>query len=293
MDYQLIFLNTLNLIHISQNFNSQYYYTKFNVSVMSKLNKDSIINLFVISLIIADLFLLTLITFYELNPEVVNTIIYFDLFVCIILFCEFSYRIRKEEDKKKFIRANWTDIIAMIVDFLFLRVFRFVRVIRVIRLIRLARVLAMFKKELRHIFDFFQETHLDFAIGILLFVIFAGTLSFFILESGQNTEVQSLTDALWYSITTTIVGGGDIFPETLYGRIITVLLIIAGVTFIGMLTASIASWFVRKSDVETEKNIEKDLLEVKKSIDELKQDIGEIKEFLKKVIFIRLIILVV
>ena len=34
--------------------------------------------------------------------------------VCIILFFDFIYRMRQEDDKKAFIKHNWPDIIAMI-----------------------------------------------------------------------------------------------------------------------------------------------------------------------------------
>lgn len=246
-----------------------------------KLEKDNIINLFVVVLIIVDLVLLTLITFYDVNPTLTNTIINFDVFVCFVLFCEFIYRIRKEDDKIRFLKHNWTDIIAMIpLDFLFLRVFRLVRLIRVIRLLRVIRVLAMFKKELRHVREFFKQTHLDLALGILLFAIFAGTIIFFLLEIGRG-NVSSFADSLWLAITTTMVGGADVYPTTIYGRIVATILMIIGITFVGLLTASVASWFVKKTDVETEKDIQNDLDQIKVSITKLQEDLDDLKELIK------------
>ena len=80
----------------------------------TKINIRNIFEAFIIVLIIVDLVLLMLITFTTVSPSLFTTIIYFDLLVCIILFFDFIYRMRQEEDKKAFIKKNWPDIIAMI-----------------------------------------------------------------------------------------------------------------------------------------------------------------------------------
>lgn len=138
----------------------------------------------------------------------------------------------------------------------------------------------MFKKELRHVREFFKQTHLDLALGILIFAIFAGTIIFFLLEIGRG-NVSSLADSLWLTITTTMVGGADIYPTTIYGRIVATILMIIGITFVGLLTASVASWFVKKTDVETEKDIQNDLDQIKFSITKLQEDLDELKELIK------------
>lgn len=73
-----------------------------------------VIDAVIIVLIIIDTFLLLLITFYNLDPTTVLYIVYFDLCVCLVLFVEFVFRIRHEEDKKRYIKDHWYDIIAMI-----------------------------------------------------------------------------------------------------------------------------------------------------------------------------------
>ena len=98
------------------------------------------------SLIVADLILLTMSEFSQVSETLLQDIIYFDLFVCFILFCEFIVRFQAAEDKKSFIKKNWPDIIAMIpLEFLAFRVFRFVRIFRVLRVVQVIR-LGMFVK---------------------------------------------------------------------------------------------------------------------------------------------------
>ncbi|WP_172900731.1 potassium channel family protein, partial [Mycobacterium ulcerans] len=53
--------------------------------------------------------------------------------------------------------------------------------------------------------------------------------------------------AVWWAITTvTTVGYGDLYPITVTGRVIAVLLMIGGISLIGVVTASLASWIVQR-----------------------------------------------
>lgn len=200
------------------------------------------------SLILVDIFAIIYISFYPATPVVISSINNFDLFLSLILFADFLYHIRIEENKWAFIKENWTDIIAFIPIYSF-RVFRFARFIRILRLLK---VLALFRRYLRGLFNFLVETHVDQAIGILLFAILCGTLLFYNIEWGINPFLKGLTDSLWHTITTTMAGEVVIAPVTFYGKVITSLLMFVGITFFGFLTASLASWFVKNPKEEKE-----------------------------------------
>jgi voltage-gated potassium channel len=78
----------------------------------------------------------------------------------------------------------------------------------------------------------------------------------------------------WAVVTVTTVGYGDIYPRTVGGRIVAMLLMLVGIGFISVLTATIASLFV-KTDREDEHSviaaalvrIEADLADVKARLD--------------------------
>ena len=224
-----------------------------------------------------------LITFTSVSPSLFTTIIYFDLFVCVILFFDFIYRMRQEEDKKAFIKKNWPDIIAMIPFDIFsfssnifvLRFFRFIRLLRFIRLF------ALFRREWKYISGFFKQTHINFAIGMLLFTVLAGTIIFYLVEHGTNPAVHTLWDAMWFTLTTMISGNSNITPDTYYGEVISVLMMIIGLSFIGILTASLASWLINKSKKSDMDREDHRLKEIETSINDIKNDIGELKELLK------------
>ena len=247
----------------------------------TKFNLRNMFEAFIIILIIVDLVLLMLITFTAVSPSLFTTIIYFDFLVCIILFFDFIYRMRKEEDKKAFIKHNWPDIIAMIpFDILSLSP-SYVFFARFFRLFRLIRLLALFRREWKYISSFFKQTHINLAIGMLLFTVFAGTILFYLLEHGTNPGVHTIWDAMWFTITTMLTGNSDINPVTHYGEVIAVLMIIIGVSFVGILTASLASWLIRKSNKREEDIEEKRLKKIETSMDDIKNEIIELKELLK------------
>ncbi len=227
----------------------------------------------IIFLILADVILLTLITFVPVNPQVYGMIVFFDLTVVLILIPEFIYRMYRAPDRKEFLKHNWTDIIGMIPEIL---VGHYSTYLRYFRLIRIA---ALFKKEIRHILDYLHKTHIDQGIFAILIILFSGTIIFYIVEHGQNPQMTGLDDALWYMVVTiTTVGYGDISAQTNAGRMVGVVIMFAGIGFISFLTATITSMFIKDTEIEEMDKI--DVLHDK--IDSLQAEIVELKELIKK-----------
>jgi len=62
-----------------------------------------------------------------------------------------------------------------------------------------------------------------------------------------GARITSFGDALWWAIVTiTTVGYGDFVPVTEIGRLIAVGLMISGIALLGVVTATLASWFVER-----------------------------------------------
>ncbi|MFP4308458.1 MAG: potassium channel family protein, partial [Desulfococcaceae bacterium] len=77
-------------------------------------------------------------------------------------------------------------------------------------------------------------------------VTLLGSLGFVVFEKDMK-----FGDALWWSIVTlTTVGYGDISPATLGGRLVGITIMVAGIGFLGTLTATIASIFVENRLLE-------------------------------------------
>jgi voltage-gated potassium channel len=101
----------------------------------------------------------------------------------------------------------------------------------------------IFKKYVR----FLRKENLVKLTLITLLVLIFGSLGMFLFETGKNSSVKSLWDTMWWGIVTlTTVGYGDIYPTTIGGRIIGAFMMVFGIGFLGMFTATVASIFVER-----------------------------------------------
>jgi voltage-gated potassium channel len=95
-----------------------------------------------------------------------------------------------------------------------------------------------------------------------------------VLRTVDAGEYGSLWDGVWWAVVTvTTVGYGDLYPKTVQGRLIGIVLMFVGIGFLSLLTASIASRFVKqeRSDEHVEmmealRRIEADVAELKASV---------------------------
>ncbi len=87
-------------------------------------------------------------------------------------------------------------------------------------------------------------------------LIFVAALAILDAERGQpGSSINDFGTALWWSgVTVTTVGYGDTFPVTGTGRIVGTGLMLVGISMLGLVTASIAAWFVGNTE-EVEEDI--------------------------------------
>jgi energy-coupling factor transporter ATP-binding protein EcfA2 len=65
------------------------------------------------------------------------------------------------------------------------------------------------------------------------------------LQHAPGATIRTFGDALWWSVVTvTTVGYGDKYPVSAGGRGVAVVLMITGIGLVGVLSASVASYFV-------------------------------------------------
>ena len=106
----------------------------------------------------------------------------------------------------------------------------------------------------RAIGNAFRGRIVVYTVSGVLLLIYTSSLAVFDKERFlPGATINSFGKALWWSITTvTTVGYGDVYPVTNTGRIIAVLLMIGGISLVGVVTAALASWIIeRVSEEET------------------------------------------
>ena len=87
------------------------------------------------------------------------------------------------------------------------------------------------------------------ALATLFLVVIAGAVQ----SELDHGEFQSFWDGVWWAtVTVTTVGYGDLYPKTTVGRLIGIALMFVGIGFLAVLTATIASYFVRADRAEAD-----------------------------------------
>ncbi len=188
-------------------------------------------------------------------PKQVSSLIHMiDTIGCAIFFGDFCVRFYSAQSKTRFMKWAWIDLIACIPNLELLRWGRLVRVLRVIRLLRGVRsVHLVFTAVLQ---DQLRGGVVTLVFAVLLLVSFSSG-SVLVCERQVDSNIKTAEDAVWWSIATiTTVGYGDKFPVTTEGRVIGVILMVAGVSMFGCLSGLAASYFLKtnenkRSEMET------------------------------------------
>ncbi len=183
-------------------------------------------------------------TTMTLPREVSNLVHMIDTFACALFFGDFCWRFHRAESKLAFMKWGWIDLLASIPNLEILRWGRLVRVLRVIRLLRGIRsvqlvVRAVFQDKLR-------GGVVSVVFSAILLVAFSSG-SVLVCERQDGANIKTAEDAVWWSMATiTTVGYGDRYPVTTEGRVIGVILMVAGVSLFGCLSGLAASFFLGK-----------------------------------------------
>ena len=150
------------------------------------------------------------------------------------------YGLSTAKNKKSFLLKHPLDIAAVLLPFL-----RPLRLLRVISFGGLAiQKIAMGRQ--------FAITLKVFIASI--FIAYVAAIQITISERAvEGANIKNFGDGIWWAITTvTTVGYGDKFPTTMEGKFLAVGLMIVGISLMGVITASVAAWFVKMG--QNEKN---------------------------------------
>ncbi|MDV2885474.1 potassium channel family protein [Alkalihalophilus pseudofirmus] len=158
-----------------------------------------------------------------------------DLIVWLIFTIDVLIRFILSKNKTAHLKKNPLDLIIIIP---FDAVFQLARIARVIRALRLLVIISRYASPLAVILN---KHGLGKAVTFMTLMVFLSSIPIVHLEP----NIETYADALWWSIvTTTTVGYGDISPSSPIGRLIAVFLMLFGIGLIGIITASITSYFL-------------------------------------------------
>jgi voltage-gated potassium channel len=230
--------------------------------------------------IVADIIVLTAMYFVDLN-NFYNAIIIFDTGLCVVLSIQFITKLHSKQNKKQYLREDWRGVIIDIIAMMPYELLTFGSY-GILRLLRLFRIFALFGKSRRNIYNFIEKTKLNYIFLSLLVIVIASSIAILVLEGSSTDQIQTPLDAVWYVVSTiTTVGYGNDLQVSFGGKILGIVLMIVGVVFFSLLTATLSSWFMRGIETE-EEDLKNRIIGLEISMNEMRSEIQEFKELLKE-----------
>lgn len=188
-------------------------------------------------------------------------------------FClEYAGKLWLSTDRRQYVRGAWFDLVIIVLSppFLVPDAMQGTRALRVVRLLRFIRAAAVAAIGLREAAQGIRHRSFHYVALATVVVITLGAIGIFAVERGENSNIRSVGDALWWAVvTTTTVGYGDVSPVTAEGRLIAVALMVVGIGFIGVFTATITSFFLTPTQHADRDTIEQRLERVEAKLDEI------------------------
>jgi voltage-gated potassium channel len=142
------------------------------------------------------------------------------------------------------------------------------------RPLRALRVVPILLRLNRRAVDSLHGQVAMYVTGAVSLIVFIASLAVLDAErDAPNPNITTFADALWWSAATvSTVGYGDRFPTTGEGRWVAVGLMLAGIALVGVVTATLAAWFVQRLG-KVEAETRDDVAEVAAELRRLRADL--------------------
>lgn len=224
-----------------------------NESIISEKNTLTSLNIIAIILSIYVLCIFVVQTIFTLSIEVIKVLDFIDNIICVFFLFDFFNQLYKAENKLKFLKWGWIDLISSIPTF---DALRFGRLLRLIRLIRILRAFRSTKHIINHIYRKKSNGAFTTVAVIAILTLIFSSISILQFEDAPNSNIKSAEDAIWWACSTiSTVGYGDKFPVTTEGRIVGVILMIVGGGLFATMSGFFASWFVDDQNSKSDNNL--------------------------------------
>lgn len=184
---------------------------------------------------------------------------------------DYLVRLRLARRRWRFVGTHLLDLVILLLP-----------MFRPLRALRVVGVLSVLNRQLRDDARGRIAVYVGVSVALVGFVA-----SLAVLEAERNAPDATITsfgEALWWTITTlSTVGYGDRYPVTVEGRLVAATLMVAGIALLGVVTASIATWFVenlRRAQQDVTAGVE----EVSEEVEDVSQDVDATRAQLAEVL---------
>jgi voltage-gated potassium channel len=172
------------------------------------------------------------------------------------------------------LRAHWLDAAIVIVTApLFGKFLASLRLLRLARLLRLTRAGLLLSRAIQAERRLTSSTALRIVALVTIFIVVVAGAAEAAFDTG---EFKNVWDGIWWAtVTITTVGYGDIYPKTVAGRVIGIGVMLVGVGFLSVLTATVASYFVKSERTEEHDELVARLQRIEEQLLALRTQMGQ------------------
>lgn len=233
-----------NLSELGETYFLRYYDQPFKAKVRSFMS-GKFDEWFIMSLIIISLVMLPIETLQSLTPQQLDWLHTLDKIIVVIFTLEYAVRFYLDGWKFSKSAGGIIDFLAIAPYYLALgagfqsiRAFRLFRLVRILKLLRytkaLDRMIAAFKIARDELLMF------GFMTLSILYLVAVGIYHF--EHAAQPENFKNIFDSLWWSVVTlTTIGYGDIYPVTIGGRVLTMMVALIALGIVAIPTSVLSS----------------------------------------------------
>jgi hypothetical protein len=228
--------------------------------------------------------IIVLFVMYPLLPRAIETLVVyvFDAFIVAIMVLGFYTRMRKSQQGKRiFILNNWYEILAMIPIAVFAAARSFtthddIIVVGIMfRALGVLYVLRLFRSIKDNLTIFGGNRTLQVFINFFLALTITTFFFYTVEHAHQNSQINTMGDALWWTIQTMSTATYGPNPSTSAGRIIGSITMIIGVGIAGVFISTLAAGLTR---LRTQKRSDQLGYEMKQTIKSKIDGLEELSE---------------
>ncbi len=157
--------------------------------------------------------------------------------------------------KRQFVKDNWIITLALVLPVL--RILSQFKMVGALPGAPAYEVIAVASRGMQKLGFVLAGRQLLYALACIVMIIFATAAGEYLVEyDAPGATIRTYSDCVWWAAGTITTVGSELYPVTVEGRIIGSLTMLAGVSLVGYMAASMASLFIRTDGRQEEKKAE-------------------------------------